>query len=66
MGEAWGPCEPDAPQHDPQEGDRSDLSSGRCALSWTDAAVVAHCLAKDAEPLCYDPDIEEAYRSWAG
>lgn len=31
------------------------------ALSWTDAAVVVHCLAEDAEPLCYDPDIEEAW-----
>lgn len=31
------------------------------ALSWTDAAVVAHCLTEDAQPLCYDPAIDEAY-----
>lgn len=36
------------------------------ALSWTDAAVVAHCLIEDAEPLCYDPAIDEAHRERAG
>lgn len=36
------------------------------ALSWTDAAVVAHCLAEDAEPLCFDPAIERAFRERTG
>lgn len=36
------------------------------ALSWTDAAVVAHCLREGAKPLCYDDDIEQAYRDHAG
>lgn len=42
------------------------FQAGAGALSWTDAAVVAHCLREDAEPLCYDPDIEQAYRDHAG
>lgn len=36
------------------------------ALSWTDAAVVAHCLREDAEPLCFDDAIEETWRERAG
>lgn len=31
------------------------------SLSWTDAAVVAHCLVEDAVPLCFDPAIEQAF-----
>lgn len=29
-------------------------------LSWVDAAVVARCREEDADPLAFDPDIEEA------
>jgi hypothetical protein len=35
-------------------------------LSWTDAAVVAHCLREDAQPLCFDPAIEGAVEEQAG
>ncbi len=35
-------------------------------LSWVDAAVVAHCLREDAEPLCFDQDIEAAYEAATG
>lgn len=34
-------------------------------LSWTDAAVVAHSLVEDAEPLCFDEGIERAFRQQA-
>lgn len=35
-------------------------------LSWTDAAVVAHCLVEDAEPLCFDEGIERAFGERSG
>lgn len=38
------------------------FEAGDGALSWTDAAVVAHCRREDAEPLCYDAAIEDAVR----
>lgn len=36
------------------------FTEGRGRLSWVDAAVVVRCLADEADPLCFDPDIEAA------
>lgn len=38
------------------------FAEGRGRLSWVDAAVVVRCRAEDADPLCFDPDIEAAAR----
>lgn len=38
------------------------FAGGRGRLSWVDAAVVVRCAAEDADPLCFDPDIEAAAR----
>lgn len=42
------------------------FEAGNGALSWTDAAVVEHCRGEDAEPLCYDGDIEAVVRQERG
>ncbi len=49
----------------PQEHIGQIFQEANGVLSWTDAAVVAHCLVEEAEPLCFDSDIEEFYRETA-